>query len=747
MTAMATTRDNAADFAALAADLAEGASLASLASPMSLDLTTWLYDEATGLLTNKVYADGKGTAYTYTSDGQLASRIWARGVATTYAYTNGNMIAIDYSDSTPDVAFQYDRLGRQVSAIVAGVSTNLYAFDRFGQLTNEVSFGQAFVSALSRTYDALGRSIGFEIDSGYNVAYGYDSHGRFASVGSDLMPTANYSYLADSDLLAGYTLGNFTRTVSYEPARSLISSVASTFGNNTISQYDYANDALGRRTSRADSGLAFANPAFDAYSYNVRSEVTGAQRYHGTDVSDTSTVYGGRQFGYAYDPIGNRISASETIGGETLAKTYTANALNQYTAIANPSAVGLRGDTTNTATVTVNGNPAWRLEDYFYGGDEADNAFASLMKELAITAVYNPPGTNDPDVVTSTTGRVFVAQTPEAFQYDSDGNLTQDGRFTYTWDGENRLIAVTTRADLPASVPRVRVEYTYDHQARRIVSATAVWTNGSWQAVESRAFLYDGWNVVKETIAHQQPTTNHYVWGLDLSGTLQGAGGIGGLLAASLDGTIALYTYDANGNVGQLVSTDGDLLAHYEYSPFGETIVATGPLAKSNPFRFSTKHWDDLTGLGYWGYRYYHPDMGRWLCRDPDEALSARNPMVFIGNLPTNLVDVDGRFGYGYPLQDGNEGHGGPAAGNGVPAQPPMPSDPGCDANHVNVKEAVGSRYKFQCSRCVSVDCQKYRTCLEWSFNSGGTGVPQVRFYRWQLSTECAPCPVGFVIW
>ena len=49
---------------------------------------------------------------TYTPDGQLATRAWARGVTTTYAYTNGSMIAIDYSDSTPDVAFQYDRLGR-----------------------------------------------------------------------------------------------------------------------------------------------------------------------------------------------------------------------------------------------------------------------------------------------------------------------------------------------------------------------------------------------------------------------------------------------------------------------------------------------------------------------------------------------------------------------------------------------------------------------------------------------------------
>ena len=42
------------------------------------DTTTWLYDEPTGLLTNKVYADGKGPSYTYTPDGKLATRAWAR---------------------------------------------------------------------------------------------------------------------------------------------------------------------------------------------------------------------------------------------------------------------------------------------------------------------------------------------------------------------------------------------------------------------------------------------------------------------------------------------------------------------------------------------------------------------------------------------------------------------------------------------------------------------------------------------
>ena len=39
----------------------------------------------------------------------------------------------------------------------------------------------------------------------------------------------------------------------------------------------------------------------------------------------------------------------------------------------------------------------------------------------------------------ATVGRSFVPPSTESFQYDGDGNLTADGRWTaYVWDGENR---------------------------------------------------------------------------------------------------------------------------------------------------------------------------------------------------------------------------------------------------------------------------------------------------------------------
>ena len=57
--------------------------------------------------------------------------------------------------------------------------------------------------------------------------------------------------------------------------------------------------------------------------------------------------------------------------------------------------------------------------------------------------------------------------------------------------------------------------------------------------------------------------------------------------------------------------------AIYEYGPFGEPIRASGSMATSNPFRFSTKYTDDETGLAYYGFRYYDRGMGCWISRDP----------------------------------------------------------------------------------------------------------------------------------
>jgi RHS repeat-associated protein len=61
--------------------------------------------------------------------------------------------------------------------------------------------------------------------------------------------------------------------------------------------------------------------------------------------------------------------------------------------------------------------------------------------------------------------------------------------------------------------------------------------------------------------------------------------------------------------------------------------------AIEQPFGFSTERTDPKTGLVYYGYRFYHPDMERWLNRDPIGEEGGINLYGFVENNPVNWID------------------------------------------------------------------------------------------------------------
>lgn len=108
-----------------------------------------------------------------------------------------------------------------------------------------------------------------------------------------------------------------------------------------------------------------------------------------------------------------------------------------------------------------------------------------------------------------------------------------------------------------------------------------------------------------------------------MSGTWDGAGGVGGLLAVTRHARDARpaetywATMDLNGNVIGLASTTTTRAAVYEYDAFRGLLRVNEPEAGLNPIRFSTKYRDEETDLDYYGYRYYSARLGRWLPPDP----------------------------------------------------------------------------------------------------------------------------------
>jgi len=154
-------------------------------------------------------------------------------------------------------------------------------------------------------------------------------------------------------------------------------------------------------------------------------------------------------------------------------------------------------------------------------------------------------------------------------------------------------------------------------------------------------YVYDGWNLIAEYTG--ATLEKSYFWGMDVSGSMQGAGGVGGLLSVK-EGSATYYpTYDSNGNISEYLDVNGDDVAHYEYDAFGN--LATGSSGtKKDDFlhRFSTKPLDDETGLYYYGYRYYDPVTGRWPSRDPIGERGGMNLYEMVGNNAINWIDVLG---------------------------------------------------------------------------------------------------------
>ena len=104
--------------------------------------------------------------------------------------------------------------------------------------------------------------------------------------------------------------------------------------------------------------------------------------------------------------------------------------------------------------------------------------------------------------------------------------------------------------------------------------------------------------------------------------------------------------YDNNGNVTRYLDANGNTVAQYTYDAFGKLIAKSGPLADFFRHRFSTKYFDIETGLCYYGYRFYHPIIMRWLNRDPLEEDGGLNLYAFCDNASIFLTDSLGETKY-----------------------------------------------------------------------------------------------------
>ncbi|MEI7731569.1 MAG: glycohydrolase toxin TNT-related protein [Verrucomicrobiota bacterium] len=598
--------------------------------------TYWRYDIYGQVLAKTNNSGAVVFTNAFDANGQLTAR-WtpAKGLTTYTRDAGGNLLTVSHPSST-SISYSYDALNRlQSMSDVAG--TSQFVYDPMGRLTSEdgpwdndtvtlsyanrqrqtLSLQQPNAPAWTQTYtwDAMHRLQALTSPVG---TFAYDFGG--ANVAASLvrkLSNPNGAYITNAfDYLA-----RLTNTA-----------LIGTAGVLNAHGYEY-NDASQRKsTVRADGRRV-------DFTYDYLGQLKTAI---GKEADDTVRLH--EQFGYAYDLAGNLNYRTNN----ALVQTFNVDGLNQLTSGSRSGTLTVAGVVSGSPTnITVNNQPA-----VIY----ADGSFARTNLTLSTGTNTFTAIAQDTNGIRATNIIRLNVPASASFAYDLNGNLTNDGQRGFDYDDENQLIRIT-------ATNQWKSEFVYDGLMRRRIGKEFTWTNSSWLLTNEVRYVYDGSLVVQERDSNNVPCVT-YSRGLDLSGLLQGSGGIGGLLARTDNALMrrvgssalqasAFYHVDGNGNVTMLVDAIQNIVARYQYDPYGNPLGISGSLADANHYRFSSKEWHPNSGLYYYLYRYYSANLQRWMNADPLGELGGRNLHRFNGNNPVDNVDPfgltnePGDFGWG----------------------------------------------------------------------------------------------------
>jgi RHS repeat-associated protein len=670
------------------------------ASTGTADTTEWAYPNYLSLQLSKKYPDAGGqnnarrtVSYSYHPNGSLATRTWQRmssnpsitapgaGIVTSYFYdAYARLATIDYPvggtnvAATPDVTFTYQPAGHISTRTEAGQATTTYRYSAWGAASKEtvisVNTSSLPSSVVERTFDTFNRPDLLKVQVGTapaapDVDYGFTATGLLNTATSDLRTiTYGYDNAGTQPTALTYAHNGSTLLSTARPTpNGLVSGITHNQGSTLLQSIWYSYDidrvtSMGRDSSEANW----------QYRYDSRGQVTSADKKY-----QYSGFYGGGlQTDYTYDMAGNRLTKRQGGDGASVENSGTrqtiygaANALNQYPTVTHPWASGttwldVSGQrATTTETIKVNTLTANYQQGY-------QSTHYTFYKELALTPTANQRyvdvtvSSTTPANVTTTldSGKAYVPPASESLTYDADGNLTQDARWIYTYDAENRLASMVPAVVVPNSARiDTKLYFTYDGLSRRVSRRSvneiyAMTAPGNYSLVNTytfrRAFTYDAWNMVQSLDSGYYlgdfndggtPASRlSFVWGPDIGSPTHGhtswqkAGGVGGLLA------VLAPAANPTGCQFPLMDRMGNVTG------YRRAVSGTPAALDAMPYRFSTKYTDAETGLVYYGYRFYDPDRGRWLNRDPIGEKGGRNLYEMVGNNAKNSFDILGLF-------------------------------------------------------------------------------------------------------
>jgi RHS repeat-associated protein len=525
---------------------------------------------------------------------------------------------VDYAISS-DISLKYDALNR-LTNMVDGVGTNRYTYDAAGQLLSEDGpWSDDTVNYTNQNRLRTGLSVLAPNASAWSQTYAYDAAIRLTNVTSRA-GKFGYSYKAgqaSSVLRILFPAGSYV-TNQFDSEARLLATTLKNSGNTTLNQHQYSYNISNQRTQQVFTAGNYVNYAYDSIGQlktaNGVEPAGGTNRLH-------------EQFGYAYDAAGNLNFRTNN----ALTQSFNVDSLNALKTISRSGTLTVAGTTTSQATnVMVNmSNAILYVDSIFVSTNhslaDGNNTFTAVAKDSlgrqgTSSVAVNLPATN-------------------MFAYDLNGNMLTNGTLYLEYDDENQLIRITE----PGSW---RSEFSYDGKMRRRIRREYTWSS-SWAQTNEVRYVYDGNLVIQERDENNLPRVS-YTRGKDLSGSCEGAGGIGGLLARTDHSTFSpqstsCYHADGNGNITALINSNQIVVARYEYDPFGTALSISGPLADANLYRFSSKELHANSGFIYYLYRVYNPNLQRWVNRDPIGLGGGINLFAFIGNSPIHSVDLWGK--------------------------------------------------------------------------------------------------------
>ena len=482
----------------------------------------------------------------------------------------------------------YDAVGNTISLTDANGKTTTYSYDGLNRLI-EIAYPDD--QTVGYSYDAMGNRL-MMTDSHGTTNYEYDNLNRLISVINPDSQTVGYMYdIVGNRIQITYPDGK-TITYGYD-ANNRLTSVTDWDGHITGYSYDANSNLI---------GMTYPNSRSTEYLYDENNQLIELINENSTQVISS--------FEYTLDAAGNRLSVAEWFSDRFESESGIPQVL----------------------TTSYEYDDIYRLTQVNYPFEEI------------VSYNYDPMGNR-----ISMTTTVDGIDTTINYAYDAADRLLLSGGITYDYDNNGNMVRKT---ETPGRV----TSYNYDG-ANRLISLSKMF-DGSQQDIYTFEYDGDGNRLSKATINGKKSKSSEYLWDVntilpqvltesDKKGTTFYAIGLDLISMSDPRGKEFYYHYDGLGSVCSLSDSKESIKAIYSYDAFGQTRKEMGHV--DNDFRFTGEQMDDETGLIYLRARYYDPDTGRFINKDPIQGIGTMtqsiNRYVYSMNNPVNLVDPSGYCG------------------------------------------------------------------------------------------------------